>query len=103
MEIPQEKKIPLEKIADEIKEHIASTTQKFIEKDAKIKKIPVKEVPELDSIINECEKDLGDNGRVLVRYSGTEKLIRVMIEARKYEIAENWAGKIVKVIEKHLC
>ena len=44
MEIPQEQKIPLERIADEIKEHIASTTQKFIEKDAKIKKIPVKEL-----------------------------------------------------------
>jgi phosphoglucosamine mutase len=66
------------------------------------KKLPIADVPELDSIIQKCEKDLGDNGRVLVRYSGTENLIRVMIEAKKYEIAENWVGKIIKVAEKHL-
>ena len=66
------------------------------------KKLPVEEVPELDSIIKECEKDLGDNGRVLVRYSGTENLMRVMIEAKKHEIAESWAKKIIKVVEKHL-
>ena len=66
------------------------------------KKLPIEEVPELDSIIKKCEKDLGDDGRVLVRYSGTENLIRVMVEAKKYRTAENCAEKIIKVINKHL-
>ena len=66
------------------------------------RKLPVEEVPELDAIIKECEKELGDDGRVLVRYSGTENLMRVMIEARTYDIAEDCAGRIIEVVEKHL-
>jgi phosphoglucosamine mutase len=65
-------------------------------------KLPIKEVAELDSIIKKCEKELGDNGRVLVRYSGTENLMRIMIEAKKYKIAESWAKKIIRVAEKNL-
>ncbi len=66
------------------------------------KKLPIKEVPELDSIIKECEEELGDNGRVLVRYSGTENLMRVMIEAKKYKTAEIWTDRIIEVVEKCL-
>ena len=65
-------------------------------------KLPIAEVPELDSIIKECEKELGDDGRVLVRYSGTENLMRVMIEAKRYKIAEMWVDRIVGVVEKNL-
>lgn len=46
------------------------------------KKIPVKDLTKTSKLINSIESQLGDNGRVLVRYSGTENLLRVMIEGQ---------------------
>lgn len=70
--------------------------------------VKVKSKPELDSIpeicnvIKKTEKELGKNGRVLVRYSGTEDLCRIMIEGRdKNEISE-YANKIANIINKNL-
>lgn len=40
------------------------------------------------------ERELGDNGRVLIRASGTEPLIRVMVEAKEAEVAESMARRI---------
>ncbi len=45
---------------------------------------------------------LGDEGRVLLRYSGTEPLARVMIEGRDEAAIESMAGEIARVIEHHL-
>lgn len=60
------------------------------------------EVPEVQKIIAAAAKKLGDTGRVLVRYSGTEPLLRVMLEGQdKYQITE-MAHEIGAVIEKHL-
>ena len=44
-------------------------------------KVPFKELPAVQAAITEAERELNGNGRVLVRYSGTEKLARVMVEA----------------------
>jgi phosphoglucosamine mutase len=44
-------------------------------------KIPMNELPKVAAAIHAAEQDLDGNGRVVVRYSGTEKLARVMIEA----------------------
>jgi len=55
---------------------------------------------ELKAKIGEIEADLGSRGRVLVRPSGTEALIRVMIEAATDESANNCADILVKLIEK---
>jgi phosphoglucosamine mutase len=44
-------------------------------------KIPMNELPTVAAAIEAAEKALDGNGRVVVRYSGTEKLARVMIEA----------------------
>ena len=52
--------------------------------------------------INEVEKVLGDKGRVLVRPSGTEPLVRVMVEAPTKEDCEMYADRVVKVIENLL-
>jgi len=60
------------------------------------------EVPEVRQIIAAVEEKLGETGRVLVRYSGTEPLLRVMVEGQdKYEITE-FAREIGDAIEKHL-
>ena len=44
-------------------------------------KMPLEQLPEVMESIRAAERELDGNGRVVVRYSGTEKLARVMIEA----------------------
>ena len=65
-------------------------------------KPPLGEVDGLAAVIDQSEKDLADEGRVLVRYSGTENICRVMVEGPKQkvvdEIAAGIAGKIQKTI-----
>src|SRR5574344_825679 len=51
--------------------------------------------------IDEVEKTLSDSGRVLVRKSGTEPLIRVMVEAQNQELAEKSADKIVTTMKSN--
>ena len=58
----------------------------------------------VEESIKNVEKILGDSGRVLVRASGTEPLIRVMVEAKTDNIAKESCGKIVETIkEEGLC
>lgn len=52
--------------------------------------------------IEAAEKELGANGRVLVRASGTEPLVRVMIEGRDKEQIENLATMIADIVEERL-
>lgn len=49
-----------------------------------------------------AEKELGKNGRVLVRASGTEPLVRVMLEGRDYEQIERLACTIAQIVEERL-
>jgi phosphoglucosamine mutase len=52
--------------------------------------------------VGEAEQRLGDNGRVLIRPSGTEPLVRVMVEAPTLEEAEGIAQELASVIEKEM-
>lgn len=61
-------------------------------------KPPTAELVEAQKIIKETEKKLGDYGRVLLRYSGTESLIRLLIEGRDVEYLEAQADKIASAI-----
>jgi len=45
------------------------------------------------------ERELGDSGRVLIRPSGTEPLVRVMVEAKEAELAERMARRIAALVE----
>lgn len=52
--------------------------------------------------IADVEQKLANEGRVLIRYSGTEPLLRVMIEGQdKYEIT-TWANEICELVKKHI-
>jgi phosphoglucosamine mutase len=65
-------------------------------------KIPFAQVPEVQRAIEAAERELDGNGRVVVRYSGTEALARVMVEAESEErmlaLAAGIAGKIQKAL-----
>ncbi|MGP4040193.1 phosphoglucosamine mutase [Gracilibacillus sp. D59] len=50
--------------------------------------------------IDKVEADMGDQGRVLVRPSGTEPLVRVMVEAPTLEDCNNYVDEVVEVIQK---
>jgi phosphoglucosamine mutase len=53
--------------------------QKIINVNVKDKP-PLEQIPELQKAIKEAEAELGDSGRVLIRYSGTQSMCRVMVE-----------------------
>jgi phosphoglucosamine mutase len=61
-------------------------------------KPPMAELVEAQKIIKETEKKLGDYGRVLLRYSGTEQIIRLLIEGRDVEYLEAQADKVASAI-----
>ena len=54
---------------------------------------------EIEKAITENQKKLGSSGRILVRESGTEPLIRVMAEARNEEICRKYVDSVVNVIK----
>ncbi|URJ50151.1 phosphoglucosamine mutase [Paenibacillus polymyxa] len=58
--------------------------------------------PAIAEAIEQVEQQLGDNGRVLVRASGTESLIRVMAEGPDKDELEQFVGQIVDVVKKEL-
>jgi phosphoglucosamine mutase len=66
------------------------------------RKAPLEEIPELRNVISKVEKELGDKGRVLVRYSGTQSICRVMIEGPTKDNTERFAREIARVVEDKL-
>ena len=65
-------------------------------------KPPISDVPGIGGIIKKVEKKLGDRGRALVRYSGTEPCVRIMIEGPSKEETDQYCREIADVIEKEI-
>jgi phosphoglucosamine mutase len=59
-------------------------------------------IPAIKSAIERVESRLEGEGRLLVRYSGTEPLLRVMIEGKDVQEIKAWAQEIVDVVREHL-
>jgi len=62
-------------------------------------KTPLEAIPEVARAIRECQSELGEQGRVVVRYSGTEPLARVMVEAEQAEAVERHAARLAGAID----
>ncbi len=65
-------------------------------------KVPFAQIPAVQAAITAAERELDGNGRVVVRYSGTEALARVMIEAESKEQIDRLAESIVGSIQSTL-
>lgn len=63
-------------------------------------KPPIDSVPELKQAIENAEADLGETGRVLVRYSGTENKIRVLVEAKEASAAKSASDAICAAVNQ---
>lgn len=59
-------------------------------------------IPEMERRIKEIEKELGNEGRILVRYSGTEPLLRIMVEGEDETKLHRYANDIVELAKKYL-
>jgi phosphoglucosamine mutase len=58
--------------------------------------------PAISTAVAKFEAELGDTGRILLRASGTEPLVRVMVEAQSDSIAKEIAEKLAKVVKEEL-
>jgi phosphoglucosamine mutase len=63
-------------------------------------KPPLDQMSELQKAIRQAETELGDKGRVLIRYSGTESMCRVMVEGPTEQITDHITGMLADVVKK---
>ena len=97
------------KLADIIKtsgkslEELASEVNIYPQKLVNIKVIDKKTAMEDSEILSECEKvekELEGNGRILLRASGTENLIRVMVEASSHELTDKYCEQVARIVRE---
>ena len=90
-----------EKPLDELTRVMESLPQVLYNVEVKEKK-DLSEIPEISKKIKSIEKMLGQSGRTLIRYSGTEPLLRIMIEGEDEKKLHRWAQEIGELVKKHI-
>lgn len=93
MEAMLEKKQTLGKLSEEVKIY-----PQLLKNVRVVDKKTARENAEVTKAVEAVSKALGDDGRILVRESGTEPLIRVMVEASTDELCEKYVNQVVDVI-----
>jgi phosphoglucosamine mutase len=86
---------------DELADEIQNFPQKLVNVRVKHKR-PLAELDSVQAEIQAAEEEFAGSGRVLVRFSGTEPLARVMIEAPSAQQVEKWTGRIAEAIRTEL-
>ena len=66
------------------------------------RKADLNTIPDVVSAIATVESRLAGNGRLLIRYSGTEPLLRIMIEGKDQQEIAGWAEEIAGAVRQHL-
>ena len=66
------------------------------------KKLPFEERPAIGEAVKKVEAELGDRGRVLLRYSGTESLCRIMVECEDENKVSECANELADVVAREL-
>ena len=89
------------KSLDALVSEIESFPQKLVNIRVQTKR-PLAELPSVQAEIRAAEDEFKDSGRVLVRFSGTEPLARVMIEAGSMDRVDYWTSRIAAAIEAEL-
>ena len=98
MEVIIEKKMPLSTLTKEVKIY-----PQVLKNVRVLDKKAARENEKVVEAVKQVEEALGNDGRILVRESGTEPLIRVMVEAATDEICEHYVNQVLEVIEaEHL-
>ena len=95
MEAVTEKKMSLGTLADEVKIY-----PQLLKNVRVLDKKTARENPAVIKVVDEVAEALGEEGRILVRESGTEPLIRVMVEAADDSLCEKYVDQVVKVIHE---
>jgi phosphoglucosamine mutase len=62
----------------------------------------LKTIPPVAAVLDDVERRLAGQGRLLVRYSGTEPLLRIMLEGRDEAEIRRWAQEIAEAVKRHL-
>ena len=63
------------------------------------RKTPIAETANLSRALSECEAKLADSGRILMRYSGTENKIRLLVEVKNPKLNEDCMKLLIKNVE----
>ena len=95
MEVIMEKKMSLGKLCEEVKIY-----PQLLKNVRVVDKQTARENEEVQAEVAAVAEALGNDGRILVRESGTEPVIRVMVEAATDELCEKYVNQVVKVIEE---
>lgn len=97
LRIMQEKQKPLSELAGQLRLYPQKMINVSVEK-----KPPLEEIPSLQKALADAEEKLGTKGRVVVRYSGTENLCRVMVEAQDPKLVESLCQSLADEVKKNI-
>jgi len=86
---------PLSKLKTSLKKYPQAQRNLLVKE-----KPPLAELPAVMKLVNEIEKELSGKGRVLLRYSGTEPKIRLLIEGREFDKIDKQANRIADAIQQ---
>jgi phosphoglucosamine mutase len=65
-------------------------------------RVDLKTIPAVAAVIERVESQLAGQGRLLVRYSGTEPLLRVMLEGQDQDEIRRWGQEIIDAVKEHV-